>query len=202
MTKQRIAFPADDGHVTLSAEDAQALADATTALQRVNIERLAFEKTAADHAARAWSKSGDGSHRTFAKLERDARRAARQLHHEQDKVLRAFAKSRGWRLLILLGSSFNWDLLSLRDDDYSKPWCELCGAGCELHGDGHGHSFNYKNGLAIPGKRRLQALLVHTRHPFEKVAAFATDVRLNVECIGWSWHGPDYTAVLFTRGAS
>ena len=51
-------------------------------------------------------------------------------------------------------------------------------SGWKCDGNGHGHSFDHKNGLAIPGKRQLQALLAHTRHPFEKVAAFATDVSL------------------------
>jgi hypothetical protein len=189
----------NDGDVTLSPDDAQALADAIVALQRANIESLAHQKrlTAADAKERLYNP--DGNSRTFAKLERAARRAARQLHHEQAKVLRTFAKSRDMRQLIVCGTSANWGLFSLRDDDHSKQWCEICGTGCERDGDGHGHSFDHKNGLAILGKRQLQALLAHTRHPFEKVAAFAMDVRLDVEHIGWSWHGPEYTAVLFTR---
>jgi hypothetical protein len=192
----------NDGVVTLSPDDAQALADATVALQRANIERLAHQKRLTADEAKERLYNPDGNTRTFAKLERAASRAARQLRHEQDKALRAFAKSRGVRLLIVFGTSANWGLFSLRDDDHSKQWCEICGTGCERDRDGHSHSFDHKNGLAIPGKRQLHALLVHTRHPFEKVAAFAADVRLNVECIGWSWHGPDYTAVLFTKGGA
>jgi hypothetical protein len=200
MNEHRLALPAVDGHVTLSPEDAQALDDATVALQRANIERLLDEKRLADDEEKARLYNPDGNHRTFAKLQRAARRATRQLRNEQDKALRAFAKSRGMRQLIVWGSSFNWGLFSLRDDDYSKQWCEICGTGCERDRDGHGHSFDHKNGLAIPGKRQLHAILAHTRHPFEKVAAFATAVRLDVEHIGWSWHGPEFTAVLFTRG--
>jgi len=191
-----------DGVVTLSPQDAQALTDATASLRRASIERLVFEKTAAVDAAVAWWKIGDGSHRTFAKLERVARRAKRQLRHEQDAQLREFARSRGMRLISCLGSSFNWGVFSLRDDGYSKQWCEICGTGCEIEGDDHGHSFDHKNGLALQGKPGLHALLVHTGQPFEKLAAYATDVRLDVEHIGWSWHGPDYTAALLTRGAS
>jgi hypothetical protein len=190
-----------DIHVSLSAEDAQALADATAALQRAKIERLASEKTAAVRAAVEWFKTGDGSRHTCAKLDRAARRAQRQLRHAQDAQLKFFARSRGMRPITVLGSSFNWSVFSLRDDDHSKQWCEICGTGCEREDDGHGHSFDHKNGLAMVGKSGLHALLVHTGQPFEKLAAYAADVRLHVEHIGWSWHGPDYTAALLTRGA-
>jgi hypothetical protein len=192
MTIQRIPFAADDGHVTLSPDDAQALADATMALQRANIERLLAEETVAKLTSME-----RGQWKEF-------QRARRSLRHAQDAALRAFAHSRGMRPISILGSSFNWDLLSLRDDDYSRNWCELCGTGCQrgYRESEHGNSFNHKDGLAkIVGKRKLHAILAHTRHSFEKVAAFATDVRLNVEHIGYSWHGADYIAVLFTRGA-
>jgi hypothetical protein len=188
MNLESIHPTAADANVNISPDDAQALADATVALQRAEIERLLTEETVAKRASME-----RGHWKEF-------QRARRSRRHAQDTALRAFARSRGMRPIQILGSSFNWGLFSLRDDDYSKQWCEICGAGCELDGNGHGHSFDHKNGLAIPGKRQLQALLAHTRHPFEKVAAFATDVRLDVECIGWSWHGPHYIAVLFTRG--
>jgi hypothetical protein len=201
MNTQSIHPTAADANVNnISPDDAQALADATVALQRANIERLAHQSRLAADEAKTRLHTPDGDYRSFAKLDRAARRAARQLRHEQDKTLKAFAKSRGWRAYIVGGSSSNWGLLSLRDDDYSRTWCELCGHACESE---HAYGFKYNTGLRVTGKHgRLFAVLVHTRHSFEKVAAYAAAVRLDVEHIGWSWHGADYTAVLFTRGAS
>jgi hypothetical protein len=183
----------NDARVTLNPQDAQALAGAMAALNRIpaaplarpTIEALWNTKAAAELPA----SRGAGLGANFR----------RQIHRARRDAFKEFGYPRGWKY------EGNFSVSELHKEALSRTWCETCGGLCQLdpihhfvhdtHTGGLHDAFRVRRGY----RGRTEAVIHHTQHPFSNCQVFAARFGLNVTQLDWSWYGPEFIAVLFER---
>jgi hypothetical protein len=195
----------NDARVTLNPQDAQALAGAMAALNRIPAAPLARPTIEAlwtvEAAAKAEAASTEllGSRGESRRADFRRLRITQQVERAQRAAIKEFAFPRGWKYEGPLGVS------ELHNESLSRTWCETCGGLCQADPIGHYLHDTHRTGLhdALRNRRdycgRTEAVIQHTQHPFSNCQVFAARFGLKVTQLDWSWYGPEFTAVIFER---
>jgi hypothetical protein len=148
---------------------------------------------------------------------REGKAASLKQHHQADCLRRKIQ----WRLLpaarrdaikdFALKHDWKYEgdlgVAELHTESLSRTWCETCGGLCRANlkwpgylTDGHRSGYH----TAFRARRdycgRTEAVVQHTRHPFEGCEVFAAAFNLKVVRLDWSWYGLP-VAALFVRAA-
>jgi len=138
--------------------------------------------------------------RAYKAAGREQRKVDEQLKRTRRAAIKEFAASRGWK------HEGGFSVAELHNHSLYLTWCETCGSLCRFaversqngHNTGHHEAFCRRHRY----NGRTEAVLQHTRHPFERCEGFAMIAGLKVTRLPWSWYGPEFTAALFERRVS
>jgi len=178
---------------------------AGTPAARETIEKLISIERQAHRVLVEASSAGPrvaGWHKGLKAAQRDHKKAREQLERAQREAIKAFAVSRGWKY------EGGFSASELHTYELHLTWCETCGNLCQFSYAPRcfqqGHTSGRHDAFCYPHRDdpwRTEAVVHHTKHPFERCEGFAALFGFKVTRLTWSWYGPELTAVLFERAS-